>query len=144
MKKRPTKKKMKKTRVMKKKKMMAKKKMKKMKKVKAKKIMKKKKPARAAKAAKARLVMKKVTAAKVKKLGKVVHYYDRIGVAIVKVDAPFKMGDRLMLKAGKKEFTQVVGSLQVNHQPIQVAKKGDVVGMKVDREAREGTMVMEA
>lgn len=78
---------------------------------------------------------------KQKSIGKVVHYYDKIGVAIVELAAPLCVGDTVCFKKGEQEFTQQVGSLQIDHEGIAKAKKKQVVGMKVDEPVKEGTVV---
>jgi hypothetical protein len=87
---------------------------------------------------------KKARAKKAAVIGKVVHYYDRIGVAIVELAEAIRLGDLVRLKRGKAEFTQKISSLQINHQPIEHAAKGQVVGIKVDKEAREGSVLLAA
>ncbi|MFH0851908.1 MAG: hypothetical protein V1876_04135 [Candidatus Peregrinibacteria bacterium] len=95
---------------------------------------------------------KKISAAKkkmVKKIaekviGKVTHYYDRIGVAVIAVNETIRLGDTIRLKHGKRVFEQKVASLQVNHTPITSAAKGQEVGMKVDEVAAEGTLILPA
>jgi len=84
------------------------------------------------------------SAKKVKKLGKVVHYYDRIGVAIVELAAPLKVGKTVCFKHGEEEAVQEVMSLQIDHQDVASAKKGQVVGMKVDTPVKEGALVVAA
>lgn len=120
--------------------------------VKKKKVMKKAKKAKKMKAAKKsapRASAKKATVAKKaaaataeKLLGKVVHYYDRIGVAIVELDAPIRLGDIVRIKSGTKEFLQPVTSLQIEHTPVNDAKRKDVVGLKVMEEAKQGAKVL--
>ena len=75
-------------------------------------------------------------------LGKVVHYYDRIGVAIVELTGPVMVGDLLTFRRGKREFTQPVSSMQINHQPVEKAGKKQVVGIKVVQIADSGTLVL--
>ncbi len=106
-----------------------------------KKVMKKKKKAGKKASARKRATRKAVKAVKAKLLGKVVHYYDRIGVAIVEVKSPIQVGDAIILKKGEEEVMQNVGSMQIDHLAVSKAKKGDVIGMKVNREVREGTIV---
>lgn len=74
-------------------------------------------------------------------IGKVTHYYGKVGVAIVALSAPLKVGDKIKIAGTHGEDEQVVDSLEVEHQPVQEAKAGDVVGLKVNREAREGDTV---
>lgn len=75
------------------------------------------------------------------KVGTVTHFYDKIGVAVINVLAPIKVGDRIKISGHDKEFEQEIASLQVEHQDIQTAKKGDAVGMKVDQSAKDGDEV---
>ncbi|MDD4319374.1 MAG: hypothetical protein PHW10_03565 [Candidatus Peribacteraceae bacterium] len=83
----------------------------------------------------------RVQAIKEKVLGKVTHYYDRIGVAIVQATSPFGVGDTVLFRRGEQEIAQPVGSLQINHQPVGKVKKGQVVGLKVDAPVHEGSKV---
>jgi putative protease len=75
------------------------------------------------------------------KVGEITHYYDKIGVAVVKVLAPIKVGDRIKISGHDKEFEQEVASMQIEHQNIEQAKKGDDVGMKVDQPVKDGDEV---
>lgn len=84
------------------------------------------------------------SAKKVKTIGKVVHYYDHIGVAIVELAASLKVGDTICFKRSDIEVVQTVKSLQEEHKDISAAKKGQVVGMKVDVPLKEGTLVVAA
>ncbi len=76
-----------------------------------------------------------------KKVGKVTHYYDKIGVAIVALDAPVKLGDMLTFKKGEAEFSQPVESMQIERAGVDTAKKGDVVGIQTTEPVKEGTEV---
>jgi len=75
------------------------------------------------------------------KIGNIVHYYDKIGVAVVKVLSPLKVGDRIKISGHDKEFEQEIASMQVEHQSIDQAKKGDDVGMKVEQPVKDGDEV---
>ena len=75
------------------------------------------------------------------KVGKVTHYFDKIGVAVVKLEDSLSVGDQIKIIGREEEFIQTVGSMQVEYQPIQTAKKGDVVGMKVEKPVRKGDEV---
>ena len=77
-----------------------------------------------------------------KKIGKVSHYFDKISVAIIELSAPLKVGDKLkFVRKGEELFQQEVVSMQIEHQQIQVAKKGDGIGVKVDQKVHEGVEV---
>lgn len=114
------------------------KKVKKVRKVKkVKKVMKKK-----ARASASRKIIIRKAAEKV--LGKVIHYYNHIGVAVVALKDTLHQGDVIRLKHGNQEFTQTASSMQVNHTPIRVARKGEEIGLKVDKVADEGTLILAA
>lgn len=97
-------------------------------------------------AAKTRIA-KKITAKrapKIKIIGKVSHYYDRIGVAIVELNSPLSVGDTVTFKRGDHMHTQIVTSLQMDHLPLQKGKRGDVVGVQVSTPISDGAFVIPA
>lgn len=73
-----------------------------------------------------------------KEVGKVTHYYPKIGVAVVKLKAGLAKGDKIAIKGKTANFEQVVESMQVEHAAIEKAKKGQSVGLKVGQEVHEG------
>lgn len=75
-------------------------------------------------------------------IGKVVHYYDRIGVAIVNLARELRVGDKITFKRGDRSFMQKITSMQISHHPVEEAGAGQVVGMKVDQVAPEGTILL--
>jgi putative protease len=76
------------------------------------------------------------------KVGKVIHFYDKIGVAIVELDGVLSVGDRIkFVRGGEDLFEQAVDSIQIEHKKIDSAKKGDVVGLKADEAVKEETEV---
>ena len=76
-----------------------------------------------------------------KKIGEVIHFYDKILVAIVKLTAPLKTGAEVKFKHGDNEFIQTIGSMEIEHKPISAAKKGDEIGVKVNQEVKKKTEV---
>jgi len=75
-------------------------------------------------------------------VGKVTHYFDKIGVAVVLIEeSSLNEGDTIKIVDHENEFTQQVTSMQVNHQAVQTANKGDEVGMKVDQPVKDGALV---
>ena len=82
--------------------------------------------------------------AKEKQLGKIIHYYDKIGVGIIQLKAALKIGEEVHVKGNKTDFTQVIGSMQIEHAPVEKAKSKDVIGVKMDQEVREGDGVYKA
>lgn len=77
-----------------------------------------------------------------KKVGKVKHYFDKIGVAAIVFESKLSVGDKIkFVKNGKELFQQEVASIQKEHESITKVKKGDDVGMKVDQPVKEGTEI---
>lgn len=81
---------------------------------------------------------------KEKPIGKVTHYYGNIGVAIVKFNKSVKKGDKFCFCGSDNEFDQVIKSMQFDHKDIETAKKGQEVGIKVDKKVREGDEIYAA
>jgi len=75
------------------------------------------------------------------KIGEVTHYYPNIGVAIIKLNSPLKVGDNLKFEGNKTDFSQPVSEMQYNHTAIEKAEVGKEVGVKVKEEVREGDIV---
>ncbi len=76
-----------------------------------------------------------------KQIGKITHFYDKLGVAIVELSGPLKVGERVRIVRNDEEFDQDVSSMQIEHDQVEKAKKGDVVGLKVDQKTKEGAAV---
>lgn len=77
-------------------------------------------------------------------IGKVTHFYDQIKVAVVALNSTLKVGDKIKIGRDNVFFTQEVKSMQIEHESINTAKKGQEIGLKVNREAKEGCLVFKA
>lgn len=76
------------------------------------------------------------------KVGNVTHFYDKIGVAIIELDGKLATGDKIkFVRGGEDMFEQEVKSLQIEHEKVDSASKGDVIGLKTDKEVKEGAEV---
>jgi len=76
-----------------------------------------------------------------KPIGKITHYFGKIGVAVIKLSEPLKSGDQIRIVGGEADFNQPVDSMEVEHQKVQEAKPGESVGLKVEEKVREGYSV---
>lgn len=74
-------------------------------------------------------------------VGKVTHYFGRIGVAVVKLSAPLSQGETVHFRGKSTDFVQTVESMQIEHQQVHEAKPGDEVAIKVVDRVREGDEV---
>jgi len=77
-----------------------------------------------------------------KLIGKVTHYFGKIGVAVIELADSLKVGDKIRIVGGvDTDFTQTVESMEVEHQKVNEAKAGDSIGLKVEQKVREGYKV---
>lgn len=75
-------------------------------------------------------------------IGKVTHYYDKIGVAVIEVtNQPLKVGDTVKVSGHDNEFTQKISSLQVEHDQVSEVGVGESCGMKVDEPVKAGDVL---
>jgi len=76
------------------------------------------------------------------KIGKISHYYDKIGVAVIDVFKKLSVGDKIkFVRKGEDLFEQEVDSIEYEHKKIDSAKKGDSVGLKVAQPLKPGVEV---
>jgi putative protease len=75
-----------------------------------------------------------------REVGKITHYYSKIGVAVVELTGTLKVGDRISIE-GKSNFEQVVNSMQIEKKDIRQATAGQAIGLKVDQPVKEGDKV---
>ncbi len=58
-----------------------------------------------------------------KLVGKISHYYNKIGVAVVELVDDLKEGDKISIEHGDTAFEQTVESMQIEHEKVKEAKK---------------------
>jgi len=78
---------------------------------------------------------------KIKKVGTINHYFDKIGVAVMILSGNLSKGDLIKISGHDKEFTQEVTSMQIEHEELETAKKGLEIGLKVNEKVKEGDQV---
>lgn len=79
---------------------------------------------------------------KEKPIGKVVHYFDKIKVAVIAFDSSVAVGDTIRVAGGEKtDFEQKIDSMEVEHEKVKKAKKGQEVGLQVKEKVHEGYKV---
>ncbi|MBI2461368.1 MAG: translation elongation factor-like protein [Candidatus Rokubacteria bacterium] len=72
------------------------------------------------------------------KVGEVVGYYARIGVAAVRLsEGSLRVGDTIRIRGHTTDFTQPVESMEMDHKPIQEAGRGTEIAIKVQERARQ-------
>jgi translation initiation factor IF-2 len=77
-----------------------------------------------------------------KQIGKITHYYDKIGVAVITVmNKTLKTGDTIKISGHDTEFTQKVESIQEEHKQLAKVSPGASVGLKVDKPVKPGDVI---
>jgi len=79
-----------------------------------------------------------------KGIGVIKHYYDRLQVGIIQLNAPLKIGDTIHVKGAHDDFIQMIDSIQIEHQKIDEANAGDLVGIKLNQKVHEHDVVYRA
>lgn len=77
-------------------------------------------------------------------IGKITHFFPHVSVAVLELTAPLKVGETIKIVAHAGSFAQKVESIQVDHAPVQEAKPGQSVGLKVSERVHEGNKVFRA
>lgn len=77
-----------------------------------------------------------------KRIGTVVGYFAKIGVAAIKItDGELKIGDRIKIKGHSTDLEETIESMQVEHKIVDRAAPGMDVGLKVKDRVREHDVV---
>lgn len=76
-----------------------------------------------------------------KQVGRVTHFFGKANVAAVELEDELKVGDTIRVKGHTSDWTQEVGSMQIEHDAVEKAGPGDVIGLRVDNHAREHDIV---
>ena len=76
------------------------------------------------------------------KIGVVEHFFTHINVAAIKItDGELKVGETIHIVGATTDFTQTVDRMEIERQPVEVAKSGDAIGIKVNDRVREHDVV---
>ena len=77
-----------------------------------------------------------------KKIGTVIHYYDKIAVAVVLLNDKLEVGDKIKFTRGGEElFDEIVESMQIDHKQVKSGKNGDEVAIETKEKVRDGAEV---
>ena len=74
-------------------------------------------------------------------IGKVTHYYTKIGVAVIELSDTLRVGDKIRIKGATTDFEQTIDSMQVEHEEIEEAEAGQSIGLKVNDNVRQHDVV---
>jgi len=76
-----------------------------------------------------------------KPIGEIVHFFNNLGVGVVKLKNTLKLNDEILIKGATTDFKQKVKSMQIDREPVVQAKKGQEVGLLVSSRVRRGDSV---
>jgi translation initiation factor IF-2 len=74
-------------------------------------------------------------------IGKVTHYFDKIGVAVLALTGNLKTGDTVKFLGHETDFQQAVASMQIEHKAVAEAKAGQEVAMKTEKPVHANSKV---
>ena len=71
----------------------------------------------------------------------ITHYFPKVHAAVLKVLKPVKIADPIHIRGHLTNFKMTIKSMQINHIPIDSARKGEEIGLEVAQEVKEGDRV---
>jgi len=74
-------------------------------------------------------------------LGKITHYFPKVRAAVVVLKSALSAGDKVRIKGHTTDFSQIITSMQIDHTPVNTAKKGDEIGLLVNSRVRDKDIV---
>ena len=75
------------------------------------------------------------------RVGTITDHFAHIGVAALNLEALIRVGDSVHILGHTTDLTQVVESMQIEHEQVEEAKPGDNVAIKVSDRCRHGDVV---
>ena len=73
--------------------------------------------------------------------GDITHYFPKVRAAVIKLEAPLSLGDRIVIAGKEGSVRQKVASIQINRIPIHDGRKGEEVGLEVKQDVAVGDKV---
>lgn len=76
-------------------------------------------------------------------VGVVIKFFAKPSVAAIEITSgTIRIGDTLKFVGHTTDFNETVASMEVNNQPVEEAKPGDMIGLKVAQRVRENDKVL--
>ncbi len=76
-----------------------------------------------------------------KEIGKIIHYFSKIGVAVIELSDELKVGDKISIEGATTNLQETVSSMQIEHENVESAEAGKSIGMKTQDRVRESDVV---
>ncbi len=74
-------------------------------------------------------------------MGKISHYFTKIGVGVIELSGELKVGDRISIEGATTNLQQTINSMEIEHENVQSASAGQSIGLKAEQRVREGDLV---
>lgn len=71
-----------------------------------------------------------------KLVGKITHYFSEIGVAVVELSGDVKEGDKIKVEGATTSFEQVIESMEIENEKVELATVGQSIGLKMKDRVR--------
>ena|SRR3989344_3788366 len=85
---------------------------------------------------------KPLPAPKEREIADITHFFPKISVCVFKMTkGEVKVGDKIRIKGNSTDFIQTTKSIQIESVDVTSARRGQLVGIKVDRPAKPGDKV---
>ncbi len=76
------------------------------------------------------------------KVGRVKEYFAKVGVAGIEItEGQLLVGDTIRIRGHTTDLIQQIDSMQLEHQPLQKAEPGHIIGIKVRERVRPNDQV---
>lgn len=77
------------------------------------------------------------------KIGEITHFFANINVAVIELSGTIKIGDEIVVRGATSDFSQVIESMQIEHEQVNEAHSGDAIGLKVKERVRRGDEIFQ-
>ncbi len=71
-----------------------------------------------------------------KLIGKITHYFSKIGVAVVELSDDITVGAKIRVEGATTSFEQVIDSMEIENKKVETATAGQSIGLKVKERVR--------
>ena len=71
-----------------------------------------------------------------KLIGKITHYFSKIGVAVVELSDDITVGAKIRVEGETTSFEQVIDSMEIENKKVETATAGQSIGLKVKERVR--------
>ena len=71
-----------------------------------------------------------------KLIGRITHYFSKIGVAVIELSDDINVGDKIRIEGATTSFEQVVESMEIENEKVENATVGQSIGLKVNERVR--------